>query len=50
MKYRYLYEPGTTFYRSRRVKLSRESKAILERRLAAAKALRRARFPQFYAD
>jgi hypothetical protein len=50
MRYRYLWEPGTTFYRSRRIKLSPEGKAALRRRLAAAEAYRRARFPDYYRE
>ena len=50
MRYRYLWEPGTTFYRSRRIELSAKDKAVLRRRLAAAEAYRRAKFPEYYRD
>jgi hypothetical protein len=50
-RYRYIYEPGTTFYRSPPARpLSRRNKRALKRLLAKAEAYRRERFPEYYRD
>lgn len=48
MKYRYLWEPGTTSYRGKRAKLTPEEQEIVRRRVQLARDEHRRKFPELY--
>ncbi len=50
MKYRYIWEPGTTSYRGTRAKLTPEEQEIVRRRVKLARDEQRRRFPELYKD
>jgi hypothetical protein len=50
MKYRVLWEPHVFRYRAPLRKLTPQDEEVLRRRLARARELRRAKYPEFYKD